>query len=147
MFLTYVRQLPMVEDNLDLSRGRRLEYSCGSIRRSRPNLRGYRAFVLEDKFRGVTYRVMEDGLSIEYGSGPVFVKNPKELKYTPFAVTGKESEINSFMLLCDRLVAEHKRRNSIRSRLRYFAREPVGMIIIVGGIIYAIATLIVLVLG
>lgn len=147
MFYTYVYQLPMVEGNLELSRGDRLEYTCGSIRRAKADDRGNRAFVLIDTIREVTYRVTKEGMIVEYHDGQYFVKNPEVLKHTPFAVTGDAAEINSFLLLCERMTAEHKHRKSFRARLRYFAREPVGKIIIAGAIIYAIATAIVLVLG
>lgn len=147
MFYAYVRQLPMVEGNLELSRGDRLEYSCGSIRRSKADLYGFRAFVLTDKDRGVTYRVMRKGMVVEWPGGSSFVRNPEELKRTPFAVEGDAGEINSFLSLCDRLVHEDKRRKSIAARLRLFAKEPVGKILIVGAIVYAIITAIVLVLG
>lgn len=147
MFYTYVYQLPMVEGNLELNRGDRLEYTCGSIRRSKADDWGNRAFVLTDTVREVTYRVTKEGMLVEYHDGPYFVRNPKVLKHTPFAVTGDEAEINSFLLLCERMSAEHKYRKSFRNRLRYFTREPVGKIIIAGAIIYAIATVVVLVLG
>lgn len=147
MFYAYVRQLPMVEGNLDLIRGDRLEYSCGSIRRSKADLYGFRAFVLTDKDRGVTYRVMRKGMVVEWPGGSSFVRNPEELKRTPFAVEGDAGEINSFLSLCDRLVHEDKRRKSITNRLRLFAMEPVGKILIAGAIVYAIITAIVLVLG
>lgn len=147
MFYAYVRQLPMVEGNLELSRGDRLEYSCGSIRRSKMDLYGFRAFVLTDKDRGVTYRVMRKGMVVEWPGGSSFVRNQEELKRTPFAVEGDAGEINSFLSLCDRLVHEDKRRKSITARLRLFAKEPVGKILIAGAIVYAIITAIVLVLG
>lgn len=147
MFYAYVRKLPMVEGNLELSRGDRLEYSCGSIRRSKADLYGFRAFVLTDKDRGVTYRVMRKGMVVEWPGGSSFVRNPEELKRTPFAVEGDAGEINSFLSLCDHLVHEDKRRKSITARLRFFAKEPVGKILIAGAIVYAIITAIVLVLG
>lgn len=77
-----------VEGNLELSRGDRLEYSCGSIRRSKADLYGFRAFVLTDKDRGVTYRVMRKGMVVEWPGGSSFVRNPEELKRTPFAGEG-----------------------------------------------------------
>lgn len=147
MFYSYVRQLPMVEGNLELSRGGRMEYSCGSIRRSKADLYGFRAFVLTDKDRGVTYRVMREGMVVEWPGGSSFVRNPEELKRTPFAVEGDAGEINSLLSLCDRMVKEDKRRKSISAHLRYFAKEPAGKCIIAGAIVYAIITAIVLVMG
>lgn len=147
MFYAYVRQLPMVDGNLKLVRGDRIEYTSGSIRLSKPDPRGFRAFVLEDKFRSVNYRIMEHGMLVEYPEGPEFVPNPEELKHTPFAVTGVASEVNSFLLLCNRLLTEYERKKSLRWRLRYFAQEPVGKLIIAVGIVYAITTMIVLVMG
>lgn len=147
MFYTYVYQLPMVEGNLELTKGNRIVYTCGSIRRAKADDWGNRAFVLTDTVRDVTYRVTKEGMLVEYRDGPYFVRNPEVLKHTPFAVTGDEAEINSFLLLCNKMTEEHNHRKSFRARLRYFTREPVGKIIIAGAIIYAIVTVIVLGLG
>lgn len=147
MFYTYVRQLPMVEGNLDLIRGERLDYACGSIRRAKADSRGFRAYVLEDKVRGVTYRVNQQGMVVETPSGPIAVPNPGELKYTPFVGSGPQGEINAFITLCNRIVAEHKKRNSFVVRFRRFTRRPFGIILIAGAIIYAIVTAIVLFFG
>jgi len=86
-------------------------------------------------------------MMVEYPDHQVFVGNPEELKHTPFAVTGDEAEINSFLLLCGRITEEHKHRQSFVNRLRYYTTEPVGKLILAGGIIYAIITLIVLIFG
>ncbi len=147
MFYTYVNQLPMVEGNLRLSRGDRLNYSCGILRKSKPDSEGFRAFVLYDKARGVGYRINRNGMMVEYPDHQVFVGSPEELKHTPFAVTGDEAEINSFLLLCGRITEEHKHRQSFVNRLRYYTTEPVGKLILAGGFIYAIITLIVLIFG
>lgn len=147
MFYAYVRQLPMVEGNLDLIRGDRLEYSCGSIRRAKADTWGFRAYVLEDKVRGVTYRVNQHGVVVETPSGPIAVPNPGELKHTPFAMTGHAGEINAFLTLCNNFVVEHKKRNSLFARLRRFTRKPFGMILIAGAVVYTIVTVIVLFFG
>lgn len=147
MFYTYVNQLPMVVDNLRLSRGDRLEYACGTLRKSKADDRGFRAFVLIDRFRNVSYRIMRDGMFVEYPGGTSFIGNPEELKHTPFAVTGNEAEINSFLNLCERMVEEHKRKKSLRNRLMYLAKEPVTKIIVGVAIAYGIITALVLFFG
>lgn len=147
MFYTYVNQLPMVVDNLRLSRGDRLEYSCGTLRKSKADDKGFRAFVLIDRFRDVSYRVMKDGMLVEYPSGTTFIGNPEELKHTPFAVTGNEAEINSFLILCEKMVEEHKRKKSLRNRLMYLTKEPVAKIIIGVAIVYGIITALVIFFG
>lgn len=147
MFYAYVRQLPMVEGNLDLIRGNRLNYPSGSIRLAKADVWGFRAYVLEDKVRGVTYRVNQRGMVVETPSGPIAVPNPGELKHTPFAMQGEQGEINSFLTLCKNIVADHKKQNSIPARLRRFTRKPFGMILIAGAIVYAIVTVIVLFFG
>lgn len=147
MFYTYVRQLPMVEGNLDLVKGDRLVYECGVIRKAKADDRGFRAFVLEDKTRGVTYRIGQHGMVVESSAGPTFIRNPGELKHTPFAMNGDAAEINAFLLLCKKFVAEHKRLNSLPARLRRFAKEPVGILLIAGAIVYAVVTVIVLYFG
>lgn len=147
MFYAYVRQLPMVEGNLDLIRGDRLDYSCGSVRRAKADLWGFRAYVLEDKVRGVTYRVNQRGMVVETPSGSIAVPNPGELKHTPFAMTGDAGEINAFLTLCKNLVVEHRKRNSLFARLKRFTRKPFGMILIAGAVVYTIVTVIVLFFG
>lgn len=147
MFYAYVRQLPMVEGNLDLIQGERLNYQSGSIRRAKADLWGFRAYVLEDKIRGVTYRVNQQGMVVEKPAGPTYVRNPGELKHTPFAVMGEAGEINGFLTLCESISAEHKKLNSPLARLRRFTRKPFGILLISGAIVYAIATVIVLFFG
>lgn len=147
MFYAYVHQLPMVEGNLDLIRGDRLEYSCGSIRRAKADTWGFRAYVLEDKVRGVTYRVNSHSMVVETPSGPITVPNPGELKHTPFAISGAEGEINAFLTLCKKLIVEHKKQKSLPARLRRFTRKPFGMILIAGAVVYTIVTVIVLFFG
>lgn len=147
MFYAYVQKLPMVEGNLELSRGDRLDYSYGSIRKSKTDLRGDRAFVLMDKSRNVYYRVTKAGLLVEYPESAYFVKNPEVLKTTPFAVEGDAAEINSFLLLCSRISDEHRYRRSWVARIRYFTKEPIGITLMAGAIIYAVATFFVLVFG
>lgn len=147
MFYAYVHQLPMVEGNLDLIRGDRLEYPSGSIRRAKADPWGFRAYVLEDKVRGVTYRVNRKGMVVETPSGPIPVPNPGELKHTPFAVHGDEGEINAFLTLCKKIVADHKKQNSLSTRIRRFTRKPVGIILITGAAIYTIVTVVVLFFG
>lgn len=147
MFYAYVRQLPMVEGNLDLVKGDRLVYECGVIRKAKADDRGFRAFVLEDKIRGVTYRVGQHGMVVESSAGPTFIRNPGELNHTPFAVNGDAAEINAFLLLCKKFVAEHKKHNSLFARLRRFSKEPVGIMLIAGAIVYAVVTVIVLYFG
>lgn len=147
MFYTYVSLLPMVDGNLELSRGDRLEYSCGSIRRSKADVFGFRAFVLTDKEWGFTYRVTREGMAVEWPGGSSFVRGSGELKRTPFAVEGDKGDINSFLSLCDRLVEEDRRRRSISTQLRYFAKEPAGKILIIGAILYALITAVVLAIG
>lgn len=147
MFYAYVQKLPMVEGNLELSRGDRLDYSYGSIRKSKADLQGDRAFVLLDKSRDVYYRVTKQGLLVEYPDESYFVNNPEVLKTTPFAVTGDAAEINSFLLLCSRISDEHRHRRSWITRIRYFTKEPIGIALMTGAIIYAVATFFVLVFG
>lgn len=152
MFYTYVRKLPMVDGNLDLATGKRLEFSCGSIRMAKADYHGFRAFVLTDKFRDVCYRVTREGMMVERqgASTDLFIPNPgnlEELAHTPFAVKGTDSEINSFLMLCDKMVTEDKRRKSLVSRLRLFTREPIGKILIGAAILYGIITAVVLIFG
>lgn len=151
MFYTYVRELPMVDGNLELATGKRLEFSCGSIRMAKADNRGFRAYVLSDKFRDVSYRTTREGLMVERtGATDLFIPNPgnlSELAHTPFAVKGTDSEINSFLMLCEKMVAEHKRRESLMSRLRLFTKEPIGKILIGSAIVYGIVTAVVLIFG
>lgn len=147
MFYTYVRQLPMVDGNLDLIRGNRLNYQCGSLRWAKADLWGFRAYVLEDKVRGVTYRVNQRGMVVETPTGPIAVPNPGELKFTPFAVSGDLGEINGFLTLCKNMCAEHKKQNSPLARLRRFTRRPFGIFLIAGAFVYSIVTVIVLFCG
>lgn len=146
MFYAYVHQLPMVKDNLALSRGDRLVFSCGILRRSRPDPFGFRAFVLEDKVRGVSYRVGKSGMLVDYHGCSDFIRNPEELKYTPFA-TGDASETNAFLTLCGRMAEEHKARTSWVAKAKAFVREPIGKVILAGAVAYTVATIIVLVMG
>ena len=152
MFYTYVDQLPMVTDNLILIQGHRLHFNCGHIRKAKADQDGFRAYILYDRLRDVSYRVTKEGLWVEYGEkfgyDSVFVESTREeLKYTPFAVSGEASEVNSFLVLIDRMVTENKRRRSIINRFRYFMKDPVSKVIIAAGVVYAIATVLVLVFG
>lgn len=147
MFYAHVRRLPMVDGNLDLSRGDRLEYDCGSIRRSKADDRGFRAFVLDDKDRGVTYRINRQGMRVESTKGPTFIRANSGLKYTPFAESGDEAEINGFLSLCSRLTAEHDKRTSVIYRLQCLAKEPAAILIIAGAVVYAGVTVLVLFFG
>lgn len=151
MFYTYVRELPMVESNLELTTGKRMEFSCGSIRMAKADSKGFRAYVLLDKIRDVSYRITREGMMVERsGSTDLFIPNPgnlKELAHTPFAVKGTDSEINSFLMLCEKLVAEYKHRKSIATRVRLFTREPVGKILIGIAVAYGLITAVVLLFG
>lgn len=147
MFHAYVQKLPMVDGNLKLTSGERLEFSCGSIRKTKADSQGFRGFVLTDRFRDISYRITKDGMIVSYPTKETFVPNPGWLEHTPFAVVGDDSEINAFLALCNEMVAEYKRKKSLMNRLRLFTKEPVGKAIIAIAVIYGIATIVVLFLG
>lgn len=151
MFYTYVRELPMVDGNLELATGKRMEFSCGTIRMAKADSKGFRAYVLTDKVRDVSYRITQRGMMVERsGYTDLFIPNPgnlKELAHTPFAVKGTDADINSLLTLCDKMVTEYKHRKSMANRLRVFTKEPIGKIIIGIAIAYGIVTAVVLLLG
>lgn len=152
MFYDYVKDLPLVSDNRILNRGGRLEFAVGHLRKSKADSKGFRAFIIYDKMRDVSYRVTANGMLVEYGENydyqRHFVDNPTDgLKHTNFAVEGDAAEINSFLQVLERMEEEYDQRRSIISRISMFLKEPLGRLFIVGGVIYLIVTLLVLVYG
>lgn len=152
MFYTYVKDLPMVTDNLILNRGGRLEFSCGHLRKASADSRGFRAWVIHDKNRDVSYRVTEKGMLIEFGIGydysKVFIPNiVGGIRHTNFAVEGDAAEVNSFLSLLGKMGDEYQYRRSITARIKNFLKEPVGKIFLLASIVYAIITFIVVVFG
>lgn len=152
MFYDYVKDLPLVSDNRILNRGGRMEFSVGHLRKAKADSKGFRAFILYDKLRDVSYRVTANGMLVEYGESydyqRHFVDNPPDgVKYTNFAVEGDAAEINSFIHLLDRMEEEYDDRRSLISRFKNFMKEPLGKIFLLIGVIYAIVTILVFVYG
>lgn len=152
MFYDYVKDLPLVSDNRILNRGGRMEFSVGHLRKSKADSKGFRAFILHDKLRDVSYRVNENGMLVEYGESydyhRIFVVNPPDgVKYTNFAVEGDAAEINSFILLLERMQDEYDERRSLFSRFRRFMKDPTGKLLLLVGALYVVVTILVLVYG
>lgn len=152
MFCEYVNELPMVTDNLLLTRGGRLEFPSGHLRKAKADERGFRAFIIYDKARDVSYRITGDGMLVEYGETfgyqRTFIANPPDgVKHTSFAVEGDAAEVNSFLLLMDRMREEYVQRVSFIARAKIFMKEPLGRALLFVGLVYTIITLIILIHG
>jgi len=152
MFYNYVKELPLVADNPILNRGGRMEFSVGHLRKAKPDSKGFRAFILYDKMRDVSYRVTNNGMLVEYGEDydyqRHFVDNPLTgVKHTNFAVDGDAAEINSFLYLLERMTEEYDQRRSIIGKIKNLMKEPLGRIVLLVAVVYAIITTIVLIHG
>lgn len=153
MFYTYVSQLPMVTDNnLTLSKGTRLEFEAGSLRKSKADQDGFRSFVIYDKSRDVTYRASKKGLQITAGESlnyeDIFIPTRRgPLKYTPFAMEGEAAEINSFIVVTNKMSEEYIKSKSFSTRAKAFLKDPLGKAFILAIVIYTIATTFVMYFG
>lgn len=145
MYFTYVSQLPMLADNLELNSGKRLEFFDGYVRRAVPDQDGFRAYVFYDKFRSVSYRVTKDGLLIESYDGKKyhssFVANTEgTFKYTPFAENAEDIHVNSFIILTNKMEKEYRRRSTFMGKLKRVTSDPIMIIFVAIGFLYAIVT-------
>lgn len=150
MFYTYVNQLPMLADNMELNSGKRLEFFDGYVRKSYPDSEGFRSYVFYDKFRSVSYRVIKDGLIIESYDGKKyhssFIANSEgTFKYTPFAQGADELHINSLIVLIHKMEREHKAKATLVGRIKRLTDDPISKVFLAIAIVYAIITLFVVI--
>ena len=152
MFHSYVSKLPFVKDNFDLNSGRRMEMSCGYIRKAGMDNEGFRAYELFNSATGVRYRTHPDGLIVEYPEdyelGRMFFPNTSDLRYIPFATSATVQETNAFLTFCGRMIVDHKRGKSALEKWMELDFPPrrlwlVGAVMVV----YAAVTLFVLIAG
>lgn len=153
MFYSYMCQLPVVADNaMALTRGTRLEFEMGSLRKAKADQDGFRCFVLFDKARGVHYRVTGKGLLVEYDSSSseknLFIPTRTGiLKHTAFAMEGEAAEVNSFLVLTDKINEEYLQSRSLWNRVRKISQDPLGRLFIWCLALYGLVTLAVLFFG
>lgn len=150
MFYTYVNKLPLVHDVLFLESRERFEHKGGRIYKGRTDIFGNRAFVVMDHDRDVCYRVTKNGLYIQYGKlldyEVVFVKN-REVLYVPFTTEWEQEEVNAFISTIRKTEEAYRRRRSLVCVLRNIIESKANRYALSAGIVYAIATVIVLIVG
>lgn len=152
MFRKYVNHLPVIASNSPLHHGAKQTFSCGYIRLRKYNMRYEREYVIKDTDGDTLYTVTKLGLEVRRGKTArpphqvKFIPNPRYGHIHPFAFKNFDDrdDVERFMFIIEHMNAEYLAARTTWAMLKSWAKEPLSVILLTVGAIYAIVTLIVL---
>lgn len=151
MFYSYVRNLPMVEQNFsNLLRGGLVNTKSGNIRMVREDKKGkdIRSFVIRDNHEDVMFHLEDKSLTITSNLRTgrdirSFVIKPHS-PMRPFAIENFEiedrREVRRMLYLLQTMSVEYRKQRSILSRVKKILRDPKMQIMLICGSLYGIVT-------
>jgi hypothetical protein len=157
MFYSYLIKSSFISSCLpEITSGALFEFSMGYVRHIIED-NGSCSFVIRDRSRDVVYRASSDQLVVSRGESghrphqQIKIQIPKRRTGTmvllDFLDLDERKDVENFINVCKDMEREHERRSGMKSMISAFFKDPVGKIILIAGLVYAMVTVFVLIAG